>query len=175
MSEETEANEAFVRRWSAIQPRIARFVRSWVPDAHLAQDIVQEVAVSCMRKYSSFDTSRDFAAWSFGFARIEIRRHRGKRGRMLLLGDGEAVEAIAAAHVALAAELDERTRFLRECLKRLSGKTRRLLDFRYFHEMGPTQIAGRLGLSAGSVKVMLSRARASLRECIERRLARETP
>ena len=94
---------------------------------------------------------------------------------MLLLGDGEAVEAIAAAHVALAAELDERTRFLRECLKRLSGKTRRLLDFRYFHEMGPTQIAGRLGLSAGSVKVMLSRARASLRECIERRLARETP
>ena len=68
---------------------------------------------------------------------------------------------------------ETRARFIQPCMKKLAPQARRCLEL--FYQLGhpPREIAPLMGWSVNAVKVALSRARASVRECIERNLARE--
>jgi RNA polymerase sigma-70 factor (ECF subfamily) len=169
-----QPEERFARLWTRAQPRVAAYVRSILPDPHLADDILQDVAVTCMRKIEEYDTSRSFAAWCVGIARIQILRYRREAQRYRLLEHMDILEAVADVQEDMTDETDVRTAALRQCLRTVSGKTKQLLDLRYTGKHSHASIAGLLRLQTDSVKVMLSRARASLRECIEKRLANGT-
>jgi len=60
---------------------------------------------------------------------------------------------------------------LRTCLTSLEERERRALELRYGEARERSAIAEAVGLSVGGVKALLSRARARLKTCIERRLA----
>jgi DNA-directed RNA polymerase specialized sigma24 family protein len=52
----------------------------------------------------------------------------------------------------------------------LEGRAAELLRLRYEESLKPSVIAGRAGMAVIAVRVMLSRTRAVLRDCIERKL-----
>ncbi|HRI15819.1 MAG TPA: RNA polymerase subunit sigma-70, partial [Verrucomicrobiota bacterium] len=85
----------------------------------------------------------------------------------------ELVNLVATACDEAAPEIERRGRALRECLKLLQGHATELLRLRYEETLEPAAIAGRIRMAVGAVRVALSRTRASLRECIERRLKAE--
>jgi RNA polymerase sigma-70 factor (ECF subfamily) len=62
-------------------------------------------------------------------------------------------------------------RFLDECIDALAPQARRIVVLRYQNSMKPRQVAKALGWTAGSVRVALSRARAAIRDCVEKKLA----
>ena len=65
---------------------------------------------------------------------------------------------------------DERLSLMRECIDSLAPRAKEAIQLRYAKAFEPTEIADHMKLAVKSVSVMLSRARASLRKCIERKL-----
>jgi RNA polymerase sigma-70 factor (ECF subfamily) len=168
-----DAHERFTRYWTEAQPIVASFIGSLVPDFTAAEDLLQEVAVVLLRKFPEYDESRPFVAWALGVARLEILMLRRTQARSLLCFQPELAETLSAAYEEMVLELDSRTSALRECLRQVQGRAHEVLRLRYEEALSPAQIARRLSVRAVAVRVMLSRVRASLRACVERRVKQE--
>lgn len=166
-------HEQFTRLWTKAQPAVASYLGALLIDFRDAEDVLQNVAVACLRKFADYDPQRPFTAWALGVARLEAMHLRRTRARCRLVFDDELLEWVAAASEEIAPELERRSAALRECLKRMPDRASRLLALHYGESLKPTDIAGRVAMAVLAVRVALSRARAVLRECIERRLRTE--
>ena len=100
-------------------------------------------------------------------ARNEILRARRQSARSRLVFDQDLAEELADRCQALEPELERRRAALRTCLKKLPDPSRRIIDLRYAESLPVDAIAARLGRTAGSVHVILSRIRA-LAQCTQR-------
>jgi RNA polymerase sigma-70 factor (ECF subfamily) len=170
---EMDSHEQFTRCWTQAQPMVASFLGALVPDFRDAEDLLQNVAVACLRKFDQYDAHRPFVAWALGTARLEVLHWRRGRARNRLLFDDSLLDQMAVISEELEPELDRRARALRECLRHLQGRADELVRLRYDEELKPAAIADRLRMAVVAVRVMLSRTRASLRDCIERKLRQE--
>jgi RNA polymerase sigma-70 factor (ECF subfamily) len=166
-------SEHFTRLWTQAQPLVSNYIGTLVPDFTAAEDLLQSVAVACMRKFDRYDRHRPFVAWAFGIARFEVLHWQRSRARNPLIFDDSLMEEVAEVCQELAPELERRTSALRECLQRLEERALDLLRLRYDEELRPEAIAQRLQVAAVAVRVRLSRARQLLRDCIELRLRRD--
>src|SRR5436190_17657217 len=163
-------HEQFTRRWTEAQPIVAGYINAVVPDFQEAEDLLQDVAVILLRKFPEYDGQRPFAAWAIGIAKREVLMARRRHARSLLCYQPDLLDRISEAYEELAPELEARSRALRDCLRTIRGRASQLLLLRYEDALKPNAIAGRIGMAVVAVRVMLSRARAALRECIERKL-----
>ena len=164
------SDERFARCWTQAQPGVASYIGALVPDFRDAEDLLQNVAVVCLRKFSGYDEHRPFVAWALGIAKLEILHLRRTQTRGFVDYTDQVQEEIAAACEELAPEFEHRARALRECLPQVRGRASELLNLRYQEALKPAAIAQRLSLAVVAIRVMLSRTRAALRECIERKL-----
>jgi RNA polymerase sigma-70 factor (ECF subfamily) len=165
-------NELFTRHWTKAQPVVAGYISSLVPDFLEAEDLLQEVAVVLLRKFDDYDPGRPFVAWALGIAKLEVLSNRRSHARSFLSYRPDVLETVTEVCAEMAPELEFRASALRECLKQVRGRDGELVKLRYEESLKPGEIAARLGMAAGTVRVVLSRIRASLQECIERKLAR---
>ena len=163
-------HEQFTRRWTEAQPIVAGYINAVVPDFQEAEDLLQEVAVILLRKFPEYDAQRPFVAWAIGVAKREVLMARRLHARNFLSYHTDLLERISEAYEELAPEFEERSRALRECLRSVKGRAGELLRLRYEESLKPNAMAGRVGMAVVAVRVMLSRTRATLRECIERKL-----
>jgi RNA polymerase sigma-70 factor, ECF subfamily len=168
-----ESHEQFTRLWTEAQPVVAAYLQAALPDFHQAEDLLQEVAVVLLRKFPEYDRTRPFLGWALGVARFEILNARRAYARSRLFFEPEALERLSQTCEELAPELELRARALRECMDKVEGRARELLRLRYEEALKPNSIASQLGLAVVAVRVMLSRTRAALRQCIERKLKQE--
>jgi RNA polymerase sigma-70 factor, Rhodopirellula/Verrucomicrobium family len=166
----TDIHEQFTRCWTAAQPIVASFLLAAVPDFHEAEDLLQNVAVVCLRKFPEYEAQRPFIAWSLGIARVELLRLRRRQSRALLIQDEKVLEAVAETCEELAPRLKAWEAALPECLRELRGRSAELIRLRYDEALKPAAIAERLGMAGVAVRVALSRVRAALRQCIEQKI-----
>jgi RNA polymerase sigma-70 factor, ECF subfamily len=165
--------EQFTRYWIQAQPLVANFIGALVPDFAEAEDVLQRVALTCLRKFDRYDAQRPFAAWTLGIARLEVLHWQRSRARNVLVFDDALLDEVSVVCEELAPELDRRMNVLRECLKHLERRAHEVLRLRYDEELKPGAIATRLQVAVVAVRVRLSRARKVLRECIELKLPQE--
>ncbi|MBI5723937.1 MAG: hypothetical protein HZA50_08270 [Planctomycetes bacterium] len=130
-------NESFMRHWTKTQPTIASYIGALIPDFHEAEDLLQEIAVIMLRKFSQYDANRSFIGWALGIARFEVLARRRSHARSIIKLNNEAIESVTAAYVEMAPELQDRAAALRECLKRVGGRALELLKLRYQEAMLP--------------------------------------
>jgi RNA polymerase sigma-70 factor (ECF subfamily) len=169
MTESQPKSEQLARYWTEAQPVVAAFVFSVVQDFHLAEDVLQQVAVVLVREFERYDDSRPFLPWALGIARnqaLKARRDTAREAKQLL-GDSVLDEIQAAFHECEDSFLVIR-RVLRMCLEKQPGKIRELLKWRYGDDLKPGDVASRMGLTSAAVRVMLHRTRETLRKCIRR-------
>ena len=159
----------FAEQWSRAESAVAAFIWSLVPHRHDADDLLQRTAEGLLARHGEYDPRRSFTAWAIGAARIEVLRFRQERGRDRHVFDEEAVDAVAAAFHQNETELAEARLTLQECVERLTARLRQVLKLHHHEGLSPREIASRLRLRPGAVVVSLHRARAALRECVERR------
>jgi RNA polymerase sigma-70 factor (ECF subfamily) len=164
-------NDRFTRHWTQAQPVVAGYIASLTSNFHVAEDLLQDVAVVLLHKFGEYDPQRPFVAWALGVARFELLAWRRARERNVLNADSQLVEAIGAVYEELAPELEARSRALRECRKTVKGSAETVLKLRYENALKPAQIAQHLGVEAGAIRVQLTRIRAALQECVQRRMA----
>jgi RNA polymerase sigma-70 factor (ECF subfamily) len=165
--------EKFASLWTTAQSTIASFIRTLVPDYQQADEVLQRVAVTLVRKFDQYDESRSFAAWAVGFAKYEVLYYRRERATDKHLFGDDIVEQIASRYELLADDADPLRDALRQCVDQLEGRSRKVLELRYRRGLKSIDIAEEMTLSDGAVRMLLCRIRQSLRHCIERRVGRQ--
>jgi RNA polymerase sigma-70 factor, ECF subfamily len=165
--------EQFAALWTASQSTISAFIRTLVPDYQQADEVLQRVAVTLVRKYDQYDKTRSFAAWAVGVAKYEVLFYRRERATDKHLFGDDIVEQIASRYEILAEEVDPLRDALRHCLDQLNGRSKQVIELRYRLGLSSGAIADEMALTAGAVRMLLCRVRDTLRRCIERRLAQD--
>ena len=171
-------SEEWTQLWVQAQPVVSAFIASVVPEVNDADDILQSVALTAIRQFEVFDKSRSFVAWVIGIAKNEIHTHHRKKGKQAISMDIQTMEHIAKVYTSdTAAIYDLRNdlhKALAQCINKLKGKWRTILELHYLRELTAARIALQLGMSKNSVLVTLSRIRSALRDCVNRHLPQET-
>lgn len=168
-----QQQERFTRLWTEAQPVVVGYVHSVVRDAAVAKDIVQETALALLRKFPEYDERQPFLPWALGMAKFEILGHRRDTARSRLTFDPELFERFTETWGDVVQNAPNETGALQTCLDRLAQHARRVVQLRYFEALNATEIAARTGTNAGTVRVLLQRAREQLRLCVERQLRAE--
>lgn len=157
----------FVRR----QQAVLGYVLSLEPRLHDAQEIVQEVFLTVSRKAATWTEGTNFLAWACTIARYHTLDYQRKRARGAAQLDADVVDLVYAEVPEDAEAFERESAALRICLKHLAPRARELVRLRYHGGSTPEQIATRIGWTAASVRVALTRARTALRECLKGQLS----
>jgi RNA polymerase sigma-70 factor (ECF subfamily) len=165
-----QRSERFVVLWTAAQPTIAAYIRTLVPDFQQAEEVLQRVAVRMVRKFDEYDPTRSFAGWAIGFAKKEVLYYRRQRATDKHRFSDAVVEQLSDTFQQLVEEADPVREALARCVEQLEGRSKLVIELRYGHNLTSAKIAEKMDLSAGAVRMLLSRVRLLLKECIERRV-----
>ena len=163
--------EKLAALWTKAQPTVAGFIRAMIPDAEQAEEVLQETAMVCVRKFDTYDPSRPFDAWAVGIARFEVFAWRRACATQQQTLDDEIVARVADSYEQMSAHADGIREALRACLEETRGRGRQALELYYGQDMTTDQVAAEMKMTGGAARTLLSRVRAALRKCIERRRA----
>ena len=160
-------HQQFTRLWTENQPSVAGYLHSLAGDRDVSENLLQDTALTLLRKFEQYDSERPFLPWALGFARVQLLTHRrdASRSRAVALED-ELLERFTALWAEVEVSVREEQQALEICLGRLAPRAAELVRLRYLEALNATQMAQRLGLAAGSIRVQLQRIREQLRDCI---------
>ena len=172
-SGEIEKRLEFTRLWLAAEPSVSAYVFATISGFHDAEDVVQQVAQEAARRFEQYESDRPFVGWVLWFAKSRVIDFYRRKQRDRLVFSEDLLEKLSEAVVERSASRCFRREALEHCLETLPERSRRLLDLRYVEERSAGETAAIIGSTAGSVRVLLTRVRNALSECIQRRLAVE--
>jgi RNA polymerase sigma factor (sigma-70 family) len=142
-----------------------------VRDGHLADDLIQEVALIAIRKCDTIIDAERFPAWVRQTCRHVAGNQLRREGRQPnVLGD-QLVNLVDEKWDDPALLSPDSLDALRDCLKKLSPYAQKLLRLRYHDDLKSAEIARRLSRSAETIYVALTRAHRALSECVRGRLS----
>jgi RNA polymerase sigma-70 factor, ECF subfamily len=159
-------------QWASMAGRIRRFMGRRVRDAHVAEDLAQDVMLKARAALlagakqgddSGEEDEADLAAWVFRIARNTLTDYyRSPRSRDRVPAAG----GLEPAYVADDGEPDA-TRELSACLRpmvvRLSQPYREAVELTEFGGLSQVALAERLGISVSGVKSRVQRGRQQLK------------
>ncbi len=134
-------------------------------DRDLAQDVGQEAAIRALRSLGRLRDPARFEAWAYRICAGEIKRAAKKRSRHTWQPYEEATpqHGEEPVHPDLLAERD----WLGPALARLTERQRLVVGLRYVHDLTDREIATVIRARRSTVRSLLSRALARLREHAE--------
>ena len=164
-------------RIEELRPALLAYVTALTRSSEAAEDVVQETQVFLWTNRSDFRQGTNFRAWAYKVAYFKTmawRRDSIRRGEVVF---SEAMtQTLATAASDHFSHERERLDALNLCLKELSPAHQRLVIARYAASHGAlTRHASSVGKSVNTIHKMVSRIRATLRECVERRLSESRP
>lgn len=169
------ADAQLVKQFLEHRDVLMGFIFALTRDYDVAEEVFQDVSVSILSEASKNTEVRSFMAWVREVARRRVAdyyRKAAKQNAVAQLSDSLAL-AVAEAFEENEGTLEvhqERMKSLLECLKRLSGRSREVVEGRYHRRQSPSQIASAIHWTEGAVKVALSRARKALADCVNTRM-----
>jgi len=166
-----DRQEEFLKLLFGCELDIRAFIGSVVRDAHDSDDLFQEVALILWKEFSRYDRGRSFGAWARGIASVKLMQRWDQTKRLPVVMPPETIQAIASAFDRTEDQSSRKAEALERCLEQLPEKSRHLLALRYERSLKVEQIAHDLQATLDAVYQSLSRLRASLQDCINRRLS----
>lgn len=159
--------EAFAHLVHAYQGRLFGLVLMMVREPGDAEEVTQDAFVRAFTHLDRYDEKRPFYPW---LASIAVRlaqnwlRAHGRTVRREGTALDDAPEPATIAHALTSLIADERSRRLWRAVASLSSGERSAVMLYYRDEMAVGDIAMALGVSTGTIKTLLFRARRHLRE-----------
>jgi RNA polymerase sigma-70 factor (ECF subfamily) len=165
-------SRAWTRLYQTHFDRLYRDVAFLVGGNAATEEIVQETFAIAWTKLAGFDGRSSFATWLRGIAHNLVRRHwrtRERRGRayekLAQIADDAAPRERDPEGTHLQ---DERAEALQTVLETLPAALREAFVLCDVQGLAPQEVADRLGISNGNVRVRAARARAQIREALQR-------
>ncbi len=133
-----------------------------------AEDLLQEVLLSCHKHAGGFDPERcNEQAWLYIIAKRKlVSYYRAKKDQVSL----DAMEPDLTPgrdDMAKAVNVMAYRQTLAQTLSRLDERSREIIILRYLKGLSPEETAKRLGLTAVNVRVIQSRALAKMNKMLE--------
>jgi RNA polymerase sigma-70 factor (ECF subfamily) len=146
--------------WATAQRLCLRETRRVLGPGAASEDAAQEAVLRAWRQRASCRDAADPSAWLRRIAHNEALRIVSRRGDAAL---DTVAEPVGEHDVAAVATAD----LARRMVRRLAEVDRRLLFLQHWEDVPISEIADRLQMPEGTVKIRLHRARARLRRMIE--------
>ena len=164
-----------VKRFLENRDVILSFIYALTRDYDVAEEVFQNVAVSILQEANRSANVQNFLGWVREVARHRVAdyyRQSVRRGG-IELPSGAMADVIAQAfqeNEITAQAGHQRMQALLECLQRLTGRSRDVIEGFYRDRKSLRDLAVSLAWQENSVKVALSRARKLLADCVEVKL-----
>ncbi len=169
--------DELIQRFTRERYVLEGYIASIVRDRHLAEDVYQDVALEAMRCLDRYNPERDWRAWIYGIARNKAKQALSRTSRLQPLPEEPLQELIDLAYAEQSDErMDALTRthaWLHDCLRAVPESLVPLIRMRYWDNLAFKTIGAKVGKSAGSIQVALSRVRLALMECIQKKRVAE--
>jgi RNA polymerase sigma-70 factor (ECF subfamily) len=162
------AFEAIAREFSA---PLRRHLEHQVGNSATAADLLQETLLRASRKLDSFEGRASLKTWLYAIAGNVVADYlrQPARQQQIVAIDEAADITDGAAALDERLVIDEMNRCVREVIDSLPPDYRTALILHDLEGMDGAQTAEVLGVSLGATKVRIHRARARLREALQRR------
>lgn len=171
------ARQGDVDAWSRLYQDtfddLVRHVCFLTGNASTAEDLVQDAYARAMTHIHTFDGRSSFLSWLRAIALNVVRMHwrrnqtsdrvHDRLRELVELSTGGMTASVDRLH-----QQDVRMKLLYELLATLPENLREAFVLRELHDIPPEQAAAQLGISVGNLAVRASRARARLRQELER-------
>ncbi|MBW3111691.1 sigma-70 family RNA polymerase sigma factor [Bacillus sp. MCCB 382] len=150
--------------------RLTKLAYNYVKDWSMAEDIVQEVFVTCFRHYEKIDEILSFKAWIY---RLAINRAKDvlKSSAFKRVVMNSSLFSLFTSKEALP-EMSLVKRSEEEVLSKsvldLPVKYREVIILYYYEECSIDEIQELLGVNGNTIKTRLNRGRGKLKEIMER-------
>jgi RNA polymerase sigma-70 factor (ECF subfamily) len=161
----------FMQLLTGTQSRLYAYICSLLGGSAGASDVLQETNLTLWDKAQEYDPARPFLPWAYRVAYLQVLAYRKRCARSRLVFDEELVSKLAIDFLEHDEDHDPRLEALGNCIERLPGHRREILEQRYQEGESVDRIAERLRKAPNVVAASLYRIRKSLLECIEARLA----
>lgn len=167
----SDPHETFLRLWMRHEPELRAFVRSCCPNAQEVDDVMQEVSVAALRKFSTLDDHSAFGPWACLIARYELltARRRFARDRLVLAED--VIKLLADEGVRELPLRQQQLMELDQCIGKLPRERRELALAAYAKDTTIREMASQLKRTEGSLYQLLARIRMELHRCMTQALA----
>jgi len=155
--------------------RVYAYVRRLLREAHLAEDLTQEIFMHIHQSLPSYDPTRALRPWVFTIATNKTRdfwRSRRHQETLREVGsiDDDNARPSASDDLGPRDELQARetTRLIEEAVADLPDSMRAALVMRYFEGLSFAEIGLTLGRNEAAVRKRYSRALEELRDVLSR-------
>lgn len=167
---------------AALRVQMLGYAAAKLQDAHLAEDVVQEALMGAFVNAQQFAEQSMLRTWVFGILKHKIadaQRRQQRQSKTTALHELSPDEDIqewlerhpmAAAPLANPAKMAESAQFervLSGCMGDLSPQQAQVFGLRELNDLDPQAISAQRGIGLSYVHVLLHRARAKLRHCLE--------
>lgn len=145
------------------------FLHRHVANREDAEDLLQDVFMACYRHKDDFDPARcSETAWLYVIAKNRLKQYyRDQKPVSSLEELAENGQELPDWSSKEAAGVMECRDLAAKLLLTLDERSRTVLILRFFQELDAQQIAQRMGLTPGNVRVIQSRAMDKLRQAME--------
>jgi RNA polymerase sigma-70 factor (ECF subfamily) len=162
--------EAFVALIAATQDELRCFVAAHASSADHVEEAVQAAYVTVFELIADYRCAGTFLPWLKGIARNRLRQETARRRRWLSAGEVGLEKLLAPSDPpGVEAPRGELLAALDACLGQLAEPARRLIDGFYRERHALEELAQEHGRTRAAVAMHLSRIRATLRGCLERK------
>lgn len=156
--------------------RLRFFIRELGLRDAWVDDLAQETFLVAYRKWDELDDVANAGFWLRRIARNLVLNELTKSGRRQRLLDERITDYLVGLHGDSARpptseeveETEIRMEALRECLSRLTDKTRRMIHARYHEEKSAADIGAEFDMNPSAVRKALFSARKLLGSCLGR-------
>ncbi|SEA07414.1 RNA polymerase sigma factor [Alkalimonas amylolytica] len=151
--------DAFAFLYRHFYPGMRRFAAARLPDANLADDLVQNVWLKVNQRIRALDDPRVFRSWLYRALRWELLDWHKAKGNQ---PHAELTDELTDQHSATPSAVAEPPALL-PLLQQLAKTERDVVELYYLHELSVHETALVLQLPEGTVKSRLHRARQQLK------------
>ncbi|WP_064093177.1 sigma-70 family RNA polymerase sigma factor [Rossellomorea aquimaris] len=150
--------------------RLTKVAFNYVKDWKMAEDIVQEVFITCYKQYENIDKIISFKSWIF---RITINRSKdvlkSSSFRKMVM-NSSLFNLFTSQDLSPERSMVKRTEeeFLSKCVLALPVKYREVIILYYYEELSMEEIGGILNMNLNTIKTRLNRGRNKLKNMMER-------
>lgn len=173
-SSQDERYERFVGLLSRYEPSIRSYVHTLLPGGQGIDDVCQETALECWRKFADFDDQGDeasFIRWACVIAHFKVLSWVRDHSRDRLVFRESILQTIADRAIEDSDQKATKLNAMERCLKSMDQENRQLLLSIYSPGKSVVEISQETGQAVGRLYRRIRGLRKSLLDCIRYRIA----
>lgn len=159
----------FEKYYLKYYPRVYGYILQEVQNKQVAEDLTMDTFFSCWDKFEAFDEEKaPFQTWLFVIVNNKLKNHYRNQKDIVELDDSVMCDTDEADDVLNAIQLQYLRDQLYIALQELNETHRAIVIYKYFENINANEIACRIGLSSGAVRVHLKRALDKIRDIFDK-------